>query len=68
MKEYKDIPSNGEDDQNNLLYSNKTRLVNDEQAGYESTTRSSNQGFNLGSSNNSSKSNNKNIRGIFDDV
>lgn len=43
VKEYKDLPS--EEDQNNLLYSNKTRLKKDEQTDYESTTRGS-QGFN----------------------
>lgn len=63
VKEYKDIPSNGEDDQNNLLNSNKTRLVNEGKSDYESTTRSSQGGLNVGSTSNT----NKNIRGIFDD-
>lgn len=65
IKEYKDIPSNSEDnDQNSLISSNKTRLFNDDQIDYESTTRKS-QSFNQlsGSLNNTIKT-----KGIFDDV
>lgn len=69
IKEYKDIPSNSEDnDQNNLILSNKTRLFNDDQVHYESTSRKSNsQPFDQAPVN-LSKTADKKIRGIFDDV